>query len=162
MQKNTHGVEPGRFLLLIFLVTMIPERWYRNPGSYSWQSKNELCEHTGSKQASKVFIKEKQMAPRTAGSREKSLPFSIILQGFLSLKGGEGYQRGVQKDVVFSHWPCLITSTSPCPIELLELEISCLSFMGFLSFSFLRLSHHSSSFLISQLRTGLEIHISYS
>ena len=30
---------------------LMPERWYRNPGSCSRSLKNELHEHTGSKQA---------------------------------------------------------------------------------------------------------------
>ena len=85
------------------------------------EPKNEVCGHAGSKQA-KVFITQKQTVPRTAGSGEKS-PLSIVLEGFLSLKDG-GYQRGVLKDVVFSHRHCPMTFISPCPIGVLRVEMS--------------------------------------
>ena len=90
------------------------------------QSKNELYTHR--QQASKVFKKEKQIAPRTGWEGEKS-PLSLLsFRGFYFLKRA-GHQRGVQKDVVFSHQPCLITCISPCPIGLLGLEMSSVSFM---------------------------------
>ena len=70
------------------------------------QSKNELHEQRDLKQA--VFITGKQIPPRTAGRGEKSTPLSIVFIEFLPLKMG-GYQRGVQKDVDFSQWPCPVT-----------------------------------------------------
>ena len=104
---------------------IIPESGFLFMGS-----KNEFREHPGSKQASKVFIKGKQTAPRAAGSGEKS-PLSLLsYRVFYSWKLGGGYQRGVQRDVVFSHWPYSITYISPCPIGLLGLEMS-FKFYGF-------------------------------
>ena len=97
-------------------------------------------------QQAKFLLKE---TPRAAGRGKKTPPFSIVLQRFLSLKGGEKHQNGVQKDVVFSHWLCSITYISPCPIGVLEVEMY-RKFYGFFALLFLRLSHHSShSFSIS-------------
>ena len=69
--------------------------------------------------ASQVFIKGKQIAPRvTGGGWGEEPPFSLLsYRGFYSLKLGGGYQRGVQRDVVFSHWPYSVTHISPCPIR---------------------------------------------
>ena len=75
----------------------------------------ERTSQTHWQQASKVFITGKQIASRTAGSGEKS-PLSLLSYGaFYPLKMG-GYQRGVQKAVVFSHWPRPVISINPCPI----------------------------------------------
>ena len=48
---------------------MLPE-----PRFLFTQSKNELREHTGGKQASNIFITRKQIASRASGRREKSPP----------------------------------------------------------------------------------------
>ena len=45
------GSEPGR----------APKRWYRNLGSCSRQSKNELLKHTGSKQAKSLLKKSREL-----------------------------------------------------------------------------------------------------
>ena len=65
----------------------------------------------------------KQIAPRAAGRGEKS-PLLYGPIGFLSLKDGEGHQRGVQKDVVFSRWPHPVPYISPCPIGVLGVEMA--------------------------------------
>ena len=55
--------------------------------------------------------------------REEEPPLSLLSdRGFYPLKMG-GYQRGIQKDVVFSHWPCPVTYISPCPIGALGVEM---------------------------------------
>ena len=116
------------------------------------QWKNELQEHR--QQASTISIKGKQIAPRAAGRGEKS-PAPMVLSGLLSLKVGGRYQRGVQKDVAFSHWPCPVSCISPCPIGVSRVDLSH-SFMVSLSSSLI-LSHHSSHSY--QLRSGLEIKV---
>ena len=74
----------------------------------------------------KSLLKGKQIALRVAGTGERS-PLSLLsYRGFNSLKLG-GYQRGVQKDVVFSHWPYSVTRISPYPIGTLGVETSCRS-----------------------------------
>ena len=87
------------------LAVVMPERCYLNLGSCSYsQRMNSTNTQAAGKQASKVFIKGKQIAPRAAGSGEKRPPSLLSYRDFLSLKDGGGYQqRGVQKDVVFSH-----------------------------------------------------------
>ena len=59
------------------------------------RSKNELHEHTGSKQS--LYYRK---AKSTQGCWEggEGPPLSIVLQGFYPLKMG-GYPHGVQKDV---------------------------------------------------------------
>ena len=86
-------------------------------------SKNELHEHTSSKQ---VFITGKQRAPMAAVRGEKSPSSLLSYSSFYPLKMGGGvvYQRAVQKDVVFSQWPCPVTYISPCAIEILRVEMS--------------------------------------
>ena len=54
---------------------------------------------------------------------EEESPSLLSHKDFYPLKMG-GYQRGVQKDVVFSHWPCSVTCISPCPIGVLGVEMS--------------------------------------
>ena len=49
-------------------------------------SKNELHEHTGSRQAKSLLKKSKQLPGLLRGGRRA--PFSIVLQGFLFLKDG--------------------------------------------------------------------------
>ena len=77
--KNVPGREPS---------PMLPERWYQNLGSCSW-NRTKLHEHTGSKQA-KVFITGAQIAPSQhrhwgGGGR---VTFSIVPRGFYFLKTG--------------------------------------------------------------------------
>ena len=107
--------------------------WYWKDDTGIWvliHGSQRITSWTHRQQARKVFIKEKQIAPRTAGSGEKKSPLSLsFFRSFYSLKMW-GYQRGVQKGVVFSHWPCSITYISPCPIGLLWLGMSN-SFTGF-------------------------------
>ena len=55
MDENKEGLEIVGVKKAGILV--MPERWYRSLGSCSQQLKNELCEHTGSKQA-KFLLKE--------------------------------------------------------------------------------------------------------
>ena len=74
LQVTRHSSDTGNMILESgFLFTAV-EEW--------------TPEHTGSKQASKVFIKEKQIAPRAAGRGKKS-PLSLLsFRGFYSLKMG--------------------------------------------------------------------------
>ena len=96
---------------------MLPES-----GFLFTQLKNELCEHTGSKQA-KSLLQESKKLPGLLG-RGRRAPHSLFFcRGFYPLKMG-GHQHGGQKDVVFSHWPCSITSISPDPIGVLGVETS--------------------------------------
>ena len=60
-------------------------------------------------QAKSLLQESKQLLGQLRGGRR--VPLSIVLWWFLFLKYG-GYQRGVQKDVVFSHWPCPVTYIS--------------------------------------------------
>ena len=78
------------------------------------QPKNELCEHIGSKQA-KYYRKAGNTQDSWEGGEE---PPHCLIGVFNPLKMG-GYQLGVQKDVVFSHWPYPITYISLCPIGVL-------------------------------------------
>ena len=88
----------------------------------------------------KSLLKGKQIAPRVAGTEERS-PLSLLsYRSFNSLKLGGGYQRGVQKDVVFSHWPYSVTHISPCPIGSWDGNVP-VSLIVSLSFSSLKLSH---------------------
>ena len=56
-------------LSLELRVIMMPERWYQNPGSCSRQSKNELCEHTGSKQAKSLLQESRELPGQLGGGR---------------------------------------------------------------------------------------------
>ena len=85
----------------------------------------EWTPKTHRQQASKVFIIGTQIAPRAPGSGEKSPRSLLSYRGFYPLKTGGGYQHGVQKDVVFSYWPCPVTYISLCPVGFLGVEISC-------------------------------------
>ena len=88
------------------------------------QSENELHEHTGSKQA-KSLLKENKQLPGLLGGEKKSTPPHTPLlsyRDFYALKMG-GYKCGVQRDMVFSHWPYSVTHIGPCPIGLLGLEM---------------------------------------
>ena len=56
MERNRkHSV----FWILALDKDVILERWYQNLGSCSWRLKNELREHTGSKQAKSLLKKSK-------------------------------------------------------------------------------------------------------
>ena len=59
------------------------------------QSKNELHEHTGSKQA-KSFYYRKQIAPRAAGRGQKSSHSPLSYRGFYPIKMG-GTNMGSRK-----------------------------------------------------------------
>ena len=85
------------------------------------QLENELHEHTGSKQAKSLLKESKQLPGLLGGGGPPHPAFSY--RGFNPLKMG-GYQCGVQKDVVFSHWPCPVTYISPCPTGVLGVEMS--------------------------------------
>lgn len=50
------------------------------------QPKNELCEHTGRKQATSLLKESKQLPGLPGGGEEP--PLSIVLWGFLSFKDG--------------------------------------------------------------------------
>lgn len=64
---QTHIVAQGHVIGLCDARKMLLES-----GFLFTQSKNELWEHTGSKQASKVFIIGKQIAPRASGRGEEN------------------------------------------------------------------------------------------
>ena len=85
----------------------------------------------------KSSLQESEQPPGQIGSGKKSPPLYCSIGGFYSLKMG-GYQHGVQKDVVFFHWPCSVTFISPCPIGVLEVELP-RKFYGFFALLFLRL-----------------------
>ena len=105
--------------ILVGFVTAKPRR--ELPGKFSLNS-IKIAFILFFQQSSEVFITGKQIAPRGSGRGEKSSTLYCLI-GFLSLKDG-GFQRGVQKDVVFSHWPCLVTCISPCPVRVLGVEMS--------------------------------------
>ena len=100
---------------------LMPERCYQNPSSCSRSPRMNFQTHR--QQASKAFITGKQIASRTAGRGRRAPPSLLFYRFSFSFKDG-GYQHGVQKDVVFSHWPCPITYISPCPIGVLGVEMS--------------------------------------
>ena len=140
---------------------MMPE------SAFLFMAMEEWTLQTHRQQASKVFIKEKQIAPRTAGMGEKSPCSLLSYRGFYRLKIPTwGPER-----CGFLHWTYSSTYISPCPIGVLGLEMSGVSSMVSLSFSFLWLETPFLSFLFYQLRSGLEynkqsgvggeIHISY-
>ena len=106
----------------VLRLSLIPERWYWNLGSCSCQSKDELHKHIGSKQV-KSLLKKSKIAPWNAGSGEKSPPSLLSYRDFYLLNVGRGTDMGVQKNVVFSHWPCSITCISPYAIWVLGLEV---------------------------------------
>ena len=122
---------------------MLPES-----GFLFTQSKNELCRHTGSKQA-KCLLKESKLLPGLLGGGRRGPLLSY--RGFYPLKIGAGYQPGVQKDVVFSYWPCSITYICPCPVGVLGVEMSCCLIVS-LPFSSRKLNHR---------RSGINIHLGH-
>ena len=63
-------------------------------------------------QASKVFVKERQIAPRTGWEGgEELLLFLVSFRDFYLLKDPN---VGSRKMWFFSHWPCSIAYISPC------------------------------------------------
>ena len=76
---------------------MLPES-----GFLFTETKNELLKHTGSKQARSLLQGSKQLPGQLGGGRRA--PSLLSYRGFYSLKMGVT-NGGVQKDVVFSHWP---------------------------------------------------------
>ena len=100
---------------------MWPESWF-----LFMQSKNELWEHTGSKQA-RSLLQKGNSSQGCWEVGEKSSPtspplLSIVQRGFYPLKMG-GDQCGVQKYVVLSHWPYPLTYISPCRTGALGVEM---------------------------------------
>ena len=76
-----------RCLLHVLGLLLISERWYQNLGSCSW-AVEEWTPWTHRQQASKVFIKGKQIALRAVAKGEKS-PLSLLsYRGFYSLNVG--------------------------------------------------------------------------
>ena len=110
------------------------KRCYWNPGS---------CSHSRRMNSTNTQAASKQIAPRAAGTGEKSPHLLWSHRGFYPLKMRGGDQYGVQKGVVFFHWPCLVTCISPCPVGVLRVEISHKSHVGFffLLFSSQKLGH---------------------
>ena len=121
-----------------FLFTAVQER--------TWQTHRQ--------QASKVFIKGKQMAPRDVGRGEE--PPSLLSLRDFPLKGEER----LQKDVVYSHWPCSVTFVSPCPVGALGVETSP-KFSGFFVLVFPWMRSPFLPFLFCPLRSRLETRVSY-
>ena len=92
------------------------------------QPKKEFHEHTGSEQAKSLL--QEASSSQGCWERGEEPPFLLSYRGFYPLKMG-----GVQKDVVFSHWPCSVTCVSLCPIGVLGVEMSC-KFYGFFALLF--------------------------
>ena len=91
---------------------MVPERWYQNPGSCSWWSKNELHVHTGSKQVQFLLKASRQLPGLLGGGRRA--PFLYCPLGiFLFLKVGGGTNVG-SRDMWFSS-----TGLAQLPISVL-------------------------------------------
>ena len=70
---------------------MMPE------SAFLFMAMEEWTLQTHRQQASKVFIKEKQIAPRTAGMGEKSPCSLLSYRGFYPLKMGGGTNVGSRK-----------------------------------------------------------------
>lgn len=79
---------------------------------------------------------------------EKRPPPHCLIGVFNPLKMG-GYQCGVQKNVVFSHWPCPVTYISPCPI----------GFQGWKCPVRLMVSLPFSSCKLSRKGLGIHVHL---
>ena len=103
---------------------MTPERCYQNPGSCShrWRM-NFTNTQAASKQSLYYRKANSSQGCWSWGWGRRAPTFYCPIGVFNPLKMG-GYQHGVQKDVFFSHWPCPVTSIGPCPIGVLEVEMS--------------------------------------
>ena len=119
---------------------LMPERCYQNLDSCSRSRRMNFTNTQVESKQSLYYRKANSSQDSWDGGEEPA--FSIVLQGFLSLKDGGGYQHGVQKNVVFSYLPCLITYVSPCPIGVLGVKMfHPVSLMVSLPFFSHKLSH---------------------
>ena len=124
--------------------------WYWKDDTGIWvliHGSQRITSWTHRQQARKVFIKEKQIAPRTAGRGEKR-PLSLpSYRGFYSLKMGVP-TWGPEKCAFFplALLNYLYQSLSNRTFRVGNVLVS---FMVSLSFSSLRLSHHSSHSFLS-------------
>jgi len=132
----------------------MPEGWYRNPGSCSRRSKNELREHTGSKQA-KFLLKGSRELPGLLGGGRRAPLSRLSYRGFYLLKVGRGPKVGPRK-MWFS------------PIGPIQLPVSTPCFWGWkcpensIFFFFCPFLLPFLSFHFYQWRSGVEILIFYS
>lgn len=83
--------------------------------------KEELQEHSGSRQAKSSSQESKQLSGQLGG--EEELPSLLSYRGFYPLKMG-GTNMGSRKMWFFSHWLCPITYIHPCPIGILGVGMS--------------------------------------
>lgn len=101
-------------------VQLMPERCYRNPGSCS-RSRRMIFVNTRAASKQSLYCRKANSSQDSWEGVEESLS-PLSYRGFYPLK--MGYQQGVQKDVVFSHWSCPVAYISPCPIGVSGVEMA--------------------------------------
>ena len=94
--------------------SMSPWYWKDDPGIpvlvHGSQRMNSVNTQEASKQS--LYSREANSSQDSWGGGRKASLSLLSFRGFYSLKMGGGYECGVQKDVVFAHWPCSITYQS--------------------------------------------------